>query len=289
MSRQDWYRLTKPGIVYGNSLHVVAGVLFAASLYSWNWLAAFGVVIGTGLVIASACVANNRLDRRIDAKMKRTKLRASASGKIGLVGTLVYATTLGAIGAGILIVTTNWLTVLLGVISYISYVWVYGYAKRTTIHSTLVGSLPGALPIAAGYTALSGTIDWLSLGIFALLFVWQLPHFYAIAIFRRQDYQQAGLPIISLVWSVERVTKLIRWDVALYFVMAVAVSIWLLTWPAGVALILLAGYWLYVANRSSQQLDSWSRQVFGASLVVTIGMVLTAVINLAVVHLTGLY
>lgn len=289
MSWQDWYRLTKPGIVYGNSLHVFAGVLFAGSLYQLSSTAVFGVVIGTALVIASACVANNYMDRQIDAEMKRTRTRASAVGKIGLTGTILYGGTLGLLGATILIATTNWLTVILGIISYVSYVWLYGYAKRITPHSTLVGSLPGALPAVAGYTAVSGVVDWLAIAIFALLFFWQLPHFYAIAIFRRQEYAKTKLPIISLLWPQQKMTKLIRWDIWLYFGMVLITSVWLLSFPAAFILIFAAGYWLYTAYRPVDQVDSWARKVFGASLIVTICLVVSAAINLAVVKLTGLY
>ena len=289
MSLGDWYRLTKPGIVYGNSLHVVAGVMFAASHYQSDWSAVLGVIIGTALVIASACVANNYLDRHIDAKMPRTKKRASAAGKISLLVTVIYAGSLALIGGLLLVLLTNWLTVILGVISYISYVWVYGYAKRTTIHSTLVGSLPGALPIMAGYVAVSGSLDWLAWALFVMLFIWQLPHFYAIAIFRKSQYAKTKLPIISLVWSQDRLVNLIRWDVCLYFGVTLITSLGLLSWPAAIILILAAGYWLYVTSRAVGAPDKWARKVFGGSLIVTLCLALAAAANLAVSLLGGLY
>lgn len=286
---RDWYRLTKPGIVYGNSLHALAGILFGAAFYDWNLLSAVGALLGIGLVIASACVANNYLDRQIDAQMKRTQKRASAAGRLSLKAAICGSAGLGLSGLVILVLTTNWLTVSLGLVAYIFYVWIYGYAKRTTIHSTLVGAIPGALPAVAGYTALSGRLDLMAWVIFGLIFIWQLPHFYAIAIFRRHEYAQAELPIISCRWPLERIVSLIRLSAGIFWLLALVSAIYLLVWWAGIILLLAASVWLAITLQNFSDIDKWSRRVFVSSLIVTLLLVLVGAINLALVRLTTLY
>src|SRR5690606_37675627 len=125
----------------------------------------------------------------------------------------------------------------------------------------LVGSIPGALPAVAGYTALAGQIDLTAIMIFGLLFIWQLPHFYAIAIFRRDEYTAADLPIITCVWPLQRVVSLIRWNIGLYWLLVMVSLLYVLSWPAGVVLLLVASYWLALALRPVADSNQWARQI----------------------------
>jgi len=173
-------------------------------------------------------------------------------------------------------ILTNALTFLLGAIAFVWYIVIYGYAKRTTAFSTIIGGVPGALPPVAGYTALVGTFDLAALTLFLILFLWQLPHFYAISLFRKDDYAKAVLP----VWAVRYGDGSARVQV-LASIIAFAVAVPLLTvfgytgWMYLLGSLLLAGWWLYVAISTYRAEDSvaWSRKVFGISLAVLLGMI----------------
>lgn len=192
-----YYWLTKPGIIYGNGMMALAGFLFAAAgNVDFAKLAAF--LLGTCLVMASACALNNYIDRGIDSKMERTKKRAIPNGVIPGRNAIIFSIVLLGIGLVLLAVCTNWITVLLGVIAWVTYIVFYGITKRTSIHSTLVGSISGALPPAAGYTAVTGVFDVAALLIFLIMTFWQMPHFYAIGLRRRKDYAAANLPVLPV-------------------------------------------------------------------------------------------
>ena len=129
MSRfKDFYYLAKPGIVRGNMLSLAAGYILAATLYGFDLLALVGVLIGTACVIASGCVFNNYLDRSIDAKMKRTKERALVLHTVSNRAALLYGSGLGLVGFASLWFLTNPLTTLIGLVGFVWYVVIYGFA-----------------------------------------------------------------------------------------------------------------------------------------------------------------
>jgi heme o synthase len=196
-----YYRLTKPGIIYGNLFTAAGGFLFGA-IVRVNALHLFEALLGTGLIIASACVVNNYFDQDIDKVMKRTKRRALVIGTISSRSALTFATILGTLGLLTLIIFTNGITTLLGIIGFVSYAFIYTFAKRQTVHGTLIGTLPGALPPVAGYTAATGKLDISALLLFLILVFWQMAHFYAISIFRLKDYKAAKIPVMPVVYGV---------------------------------------------------------------------------------------
>ena len=175
-----YYSLTKPGVTYGNAITAVAGYLLATAT-SFDIARFLGLTFGITFVIASACVINNYLDQDIDRLMTRTKMRALVSGKLPGWHAVVFSVVLGVVGIGLLAWLTNLLTVGVAIFGWIVYVVFYGMlSKRLSIHGTLVGSVSGAAPIVAGYTAVTNTLDagaWL---LFAILFLWQMPEFYSI-------------------------------------------------------------------------------------------------------------
>lgn len=194
---KNYYLLTKPGIVYGNSIAAIAG-FFVASKWHINPLLLLVMLVGLGLVIASACVFNNYIDRGIDEKMARTKKRAMVEGTISHTFALTFGTVLGIIGFATLIIFTNLLTAFVAFIGFFFYVVVYGIAKRKTLYGTLIGSIPGAVPPVVGYVAVTNRFDLGSLLLFLILVAWQMPHFYAIAMYRLKDYANAGLPVLPV-------------------------------------------------------------------------------------------
>lgn len=268
---RSYFQLIKPGITLSNTISGVAGFFLAASIIPFNLLAFIGGIGGIALIIASACVVNNVLDRDIDKRMKRTSKREVASGSISVPHALVFATILGLIGFGIILLWTNLLTFILGVIAYVWYVAIYGLAKRTTPFSTLVGGVPGALPPVAGYTALTGTFDAGAIILFLILFFWQMPHFYAISMFRRSDYASAGLPVWSVKYGMKSTKLQILIFTILYAIAAALLTVYGYTGITYVILaVALAVWWMVKGITSYKKLEDekWARKMFGISLVV---------------------
>lgn len=223
-------------------------------------------------MIASACVFNNYLDREIDRKMARTSGRALASGRIQPTAALIYATILGGAGFIVLGLFTNWLVLSLGAISLFFYVMLYGIGKRRSVHGTLIGSIPGAAPPVAGYLAVTDRLDAATLLLFLILVFWQMPHFYAIAMYRYKDYKAAGLPVLP----VKSGMRAARLQTLAYIVLfTVAAAVLAIAGPAGyiylATVILLGAYWLFI-GLSFYHLsdDKWGRKMFFASLKVTV-------------------
>lgn len=251
-------------------MSAVAGYLLAT-----NWpldLPRFiGLVIGETLVIAAACVLNNHLDRDIDKKMTRTKTRATAAGLVSPREAITEAVLLGVVGIVILALTTNWAATIVTAAGFYIYVWPYGaWTKRRSVHGTLVGAVSGALPILAGYLAVSGRLDIGALLVFLTIFFWQMPEFYSIAIYRRTEYKAAGVPVISVVRGVERTKR----EIFVYTI-AFVVSTLLLTvlgytsWVYFAIMAVLGGYWLFLGAKGLKKSsgDAWARQMFRFSLV----------------------
>lgn len=268
---RSYFKLIKPGITLSNTISGVAGFFLAASFMPFSWAALIGAAGGIAFIIASACVMNNVLDRDIDKNMKRTAKRDVASGVISVNKALAFGALLGLIGFGLILLLTNNLTFFLGVIAYIWYIAVYGLAKRTTAYSTLIGGVAGALPPMAGYTALTGTIDMGAIILFLILFFWQMPHFYAIAMFRRDDYAAARLP----VWSVAHGMKSTKLQILVFTILFALVSVALSVYGYTgiiffVGMLGLSGYWLYkgISLYKIEDDVKWARAMFGVSLIV---------------------
>lgn len=265
-----YYYLTKPGIIYGNLMTAAAGFFFASKgmISIPLFAAAMG---GIGLVMASGCVFNNYIDQDIDKKMDRTKKRALVKGFISGRNALIYGTVLGIIGFSLLIFGTNQLAALWAGIGFIFYVVIYGIAKRRSVHGTVVGSVSGAVPPVVGYVAVTGNFDLGALLLFLMLVCWQMPHFYAIAIFRLKDYKAAGIPVLPAVGGI-RLTKI---AILMYIVAFALVSQQL--FGAGytgavylITILVVSAYWFVIGARGFSTLDDtkWARRMFRFSLIV---------------------
>ena len=279
---RDYYTLTKPGIIYGNVLHAAAGSLFAIAASGGGWQTLFISSIGIGLVIASACVVNNLTDTALDVHMERTRKRPSVTGVISRTDASIFAVVLGLLGFGALALT-SWLVVMLGVVSYIWYTVFYAYAKRWSPLGTLVGTVPGALPIVAGYVAVSTAIDSTAVGLGFLLVAWQMVHFYAIAIFRKDEYARAGVPVITSRLSERDVrSRMIIWAslyVCITLALIVLKSIGMLP---GLLLFVAASYWLFVTIMPMEAPKPWARKVFGVSLMLSLCLFLIGAVAIVV-------
>lgn len=267
---KTYYTLTKPGIIYGNLLIATGGFLLASNGRIRASLL-LAILVGTACIIASACVCNNYLDRIIDAKMSRTKKRALVQGLISTRSALLFATSLGLLGIVILAAFTNPVTLGIGLAAFLGYVVLYGLAKRRSVHGTLVGSLPGAASIVAGYSTVTGRLDLGALLLFLIMVTWQMPHFYAIALYRLKDYQTANLPVLPAIRGVAATKR----QIVLYIVAFMATCSLLTSYGyAGytfLAIMLLLGLrWLQLGTqgfRPDAQDTPWARQMFFFSLI----------------------
>jgi len=162
-------------------------------------------LVGIGLVSAGASALNQALERSTDARMIRTADRPMASGRMSLGAGILAGLGALALGAVWLLLTTNLVTVALALLTAFTYVAVYTPLKRVTTLATFVGAFPGAMGPMLGWTAARGRIEWPAIALFAILFVWQFPHFMAIAWLYRHDYARAGIRMLPVVqpdgWS----------------------------------------------------------------------------------------
>ena len=232
------------------------------------------MLTGVSLVMASACVFNNYIDRDIDDVMARTKGRALVTGEISERNALLYATVLGVIGVLLLAFLANALAAVVALFGHVAYVVLYGYAKRKTVHGTVVGSISGAIPPAVGYTAVTNNIDGLAVLLFLVLVFWQMPHFYAIAIFRLRDYKAASIPVLPVVKGIYHTkVEMLAYIFGFIFV-AVSLTTLGYTGYTYLAVILLLGArWLQLALQGFSAKDDalWARQLFKFSLYVLLG------------------
>ena len=270
--------LTKPGIILGNIL-TTAGGFALASKGSFDLGLFLATLLGLALIIASAGVFNNIIDRQSDAKMARTRNRPLVQGTISTNSALIFGSLLGLIGVMILSNATNYLTVGIALSGFFTYLILYAMMKYRSFYGTLVGSLAGAVPPLVGYTAVSNQFDFAALLLFSILVLWQMPHFFAIAINHLKDYQAASIPVLPLVKGLQ-VTKI---QMALYII-AFTLTTLLLTlsgytgslfaWTT----LILGALWLgcciqgfFIPPQNDQK---WGRQMFLTSLVVITGIFL---------------
>ena len=210
-------------------------------------------LIGSALVAAGSNALNQLLERRTDAQMKRTRQRPLPSGRLQASESAAFAWVLGVVGVLYLLLFTNPTVALLAAATLGSYVFVYTPLKRLTSLSTLVGAIPGALPIAGGWAAARGGLGLEAWVLFAILFLWQLPHFLALAWLYREDYARAGLRMLSVTDGAETTFRqALLYAVALlpvslmptvlgvtgavYFVGAAVLTLWLIVATVGVML-----------------------------------------------------
>ncbi|HCU0431960.1 TPA: protoheme IX farnesyltransferase [Serratia marcescens] len=267
---KQYLQVTKPGIIFGNLISVVGGFLLA-SKGSIDYPLFLATLVGVSLVVASGCVFNNYIDRDIDKKMERTKNRVLVKGLIAPSVTLVYATVLGIAGFALLYIAANPLAMWLAVMGFVVYVGVYSlYMKRHSVYGTLIGSLSGAAPPVIGYCAVTNEFDAGALILLAIFSLWQMPHSYAIAIFRFKDYQAANIPVLPVVKGISVAKNHIT-----VYILAFMIATLMLTLVgyAGYKYLIVAAavsvWWLGMALRGYKtENDSvWARKLFVFSIV----------------------
>lgn len=280
-----YYMLAKPGIIFGNIITTAAGFMLA-SKGTFDYLLFLYTLIGLTFVVASAGVFNNYIDRKADQKMARTKNRGLATGKASTSLSLVYGTVLGITGLGILGILVNPLSFLLALIGLFFYLVVYTFWKYRSFYGTLVGSIAGAMPPVIGYCAVSNKLDLTAAILFIILVLWQMPHFYSIAVYRLEDYTNAGIPVLPAVkglyaTKVEIVLYILAFIGSLFALGAFHSMNNLYYFSSG----LLGLFWLILSFKGFQAKNNktWAYQMFALSLVVIMGVCFAISLNEIVV------
>lgn len=263
--------ICKPGIIIGNLITLVGGFLLAAR-GDVDLQLLLATAVGLSLVVASGCTLNNCIDRDIDGHMARTRNRVLVTGEISLKAALAHGVVLGVIGFALLGYLTNWLAFGFAAFGYVIYVGFYSlWLKRSSVFGTLVGSLSGAMPPVVGYCAASGQFDAGGAILLLIFCIWQMPHSYAIALFRLEDYRNAGIPVLPVKQGIAS-TKV---HIVLYVVAFAAAALSLaLAGFAGVGYLLTAVlvsiWWLLLAvsgYRDNIDTTRWARQMFAFSII----------------------
>jgi len=205
-SWRDYYALTKPRVVQLLVFTAIVGMFLATpGMVPWDVLI-FGS-IGIGLAAASGAAVNHILDQRFDATMARTRNRPLPSGRVNERDAFAFALALGLLGLGILALLVNPLTAALTFISLIGYAVIYTvYLKRATPQNIVIGGAAGAAPPVLGWAAVQNEVSGYALLLFLIIFTWTPPHFWALAIARRRDYENAEIPMLPVTHG-EALTK----------------------------------------------------------------------------------
>ncbi|PCH63769.1 MAG: protoheme IX farnesyltransferase [SAR86 cluster bacterium] len=220
-SWQSYYEMCKPRVVMLMILTSVAGMFLAVPGMVPLDILILGN-IGIALVCASGAVVNHLIDRRIDSLMKRTHNRPLPQGAIEPIQAGIFAAAIGVIGMFILLRWVNPLCAWLALASFVGYAFIYtGYLKRATPQNIVIGGLSGAMPPLLGWTAVSGTIDSNALILVLIIFAWTPPHFWALAIHRKDEYAKTGIPMLPVTHG-EHVTKI---HIIIYTILLVVVSV----------------------------------------------------------------
>lgn len=205
---RDYYELTKPRVVFLMLATALVGMCLA-SPGPLDWWVVLKGISGIGLCAASAAAINQLVDRRADAIMARTYHRPIPKGKIAPGKALLFSVLLGLTGLAILIFTVNWLTALLTFLSLIGYACVYTmYLKRATPQNIVIGGLAGAAPPLLGWSAITGSLDPNALLLVLIIYIWTPPHFWALALHRKEDYAKADIPMLPVTHG-DEFTKLL--------------------------------------------------------------------------------
>ncbi|MCJ7843263.1 heme o synthase [Lederbergia sp. NSJ-179] len=200
---KDFMALIKIGIVNSNLITSFTGLWLAFIYTDGHFLQSLDIVIyaiaGSSFIMAGSCALNNYIDRDIDHIMERTKKRPTVTGKISGSKALLLGVSFIVIGL-ILLFLTNLVAGILGIIGVFSYVVIYSmWTKRKYVSNTVIGSLPGAIPPLIGWASVDPTLPTMAWMLFLLMFIWQPPHFYALAMRRVEEYRAASIPMLPVI------------------------------------------------------------------------------------------
>jgi protoheme IX farnesyltransferase len=259
--------LTKPSLAALVMVTATCGALVAHGSLPLARLLV--VLVATALVVGAANALNMYAERDSDALMRRTQTRPLPSGRLSAEAALGFGVLSASLGLNVLGLVAGGLACALTLLAFVSYVFVYTPLKRVTHQALIVGALPGALPPLIGYAAVDGTLGLSAWFLFAFLFVWQMPHFLAIALFLQEDYRRGGMKVYSVARGPEATVRAARlWTVLLALVTLLPAlspgihpGYFVVVVPASLAFFALV--WIVPAELTRVR---WARRVFFASM-----------------------
>ena len=260
--------LTKPGVTRLVIVTTACGAFIAPG--EARWLPVLVATLGTAVVVAAANVLNMYLERDVDQRMERTRSRPLPSGRVAPEVALWFGVVLALAGITALTFLSNPATGLVASVAFVSYVMLYTPLKRVTPFALHVGAVPGALPPVIGWAAMTGSVNVQALALFGILFVWQLPHFAAITIFRRDEYERAGLQVLAVARGTQSAKRfIVQYSTLMLLVSLVPVAVGL----TGLVYLAIAsacgaaflGWGIYGLVRSDAG-DRWAKSLFFASM-----------------------
>ena len=266
---RDYYELCKPKVVGLIVFTAIVGMFLSSPGLPPIMAVLFGT-LGIGLAAASAAAINQIVDQKVDADMRRTSTRPIPTGHLNNRQALIFAFVIGTIGMFILVAFVNVLTAVLTFASLIGYAVIYTmFLKRATPQNIVIGGAAGAAPPVLGWTAITGSVDPNSLWLFLIIFAWTPPHFWALAIHRRDEYAKVDIPMLPVTHGVE----FTRLHVLLYTIILIIVTIFpYLVRMSGLiyllATLVLNGFFLYyVLKLQKGEQGGIAMKTFGYSIL----------------------
>jgi protoheme IX farnesyltransferase len=240
---------------------------------SIEWQVLVFAPLGIALVAGSAAALNHLVDQRIDALMVRTRARPLPRGALDSLRVIAFAAVLGLAGMGLLLAFTNVLCALLTFGSLVGYAVIYSlYLKHATPHNIVIGGAAGAAPPLLGWVAVNGHVDPGALALFLIIFIWTPPHFWALAIHRRDDYSRAGVPMLPVTHGVAFTSgRIVAYTLALVAVTLVPFLIGMSGWIYLAAALLLGARFIWFAWRLRSDIR-WAMPTFRYSIVYLSGL-----------------
>ncbi len=266
----DYLQVVKPGITLSNMFTAFTG-LFVATKGDPGITLTLATLVGSSFVVMSGCALNNYIDRDIDQYMERTKGRALPNGRISEWSVIALGLLLGLIGVSVLSLFATMTSAYMALVGLFFYVIVYtGLTKRTTTLSTVIGGISGAMPPLIGWTAATGSVDTMGWVLFAILFIWQPPHFLALGMRRVKDYAAAGIPLLPVVYGFKPTKiQIVLWTAAILPVSIMPYVIGKDNLLYLVTAVILGGMWLVKGLRGFKTADdtAWASKMFKFSLI----------------------
>lgn len=266
----EYLALTKPRITWLILMSAGVGYFFGARTGGWHWQGLLNTLAGTFLIASGTAALNQFYERKSDGKMHRTQDRPIPSGRLAPGRALIFASIISLLGFLELTFFVNYLTGALGLFTLLSYLFVYTPLKSRSFHSTTIGAMPGAMPPLIGFAAARGTITAEAWILFLILFLWQFPHFYAIAWMYREDYQRAGIRMLPVI---DRDGEATAWHILLFAIVLIPISLlpkfWMMTGNLYlVGASVLGAVFLYSSVRAAlSRTRRHARQVLLASVI----------------------
>lgn len=269
LTASDFFELTKPKVVALIVFTAVVGMFLAVP----GWPPLVNVIagsLGIWLAASSAAAINHVLDARIDGRMARTRHRPLPRGRLGGSSAVIFASVLGLASMAVLLIWVNALTAWLTLASMIGYAVIYtAYLKRATPQNIVIGGAAGAAPPLLGWTAVTGELHAHAFILFLIIFIWTPPHFWALAIYRRDDYAAVDVPMLPVTHG----TEYTRWQILYYTILLFLIT--LLPWLVGMsglfylggAVILGAGFLYFALVLLKPPDEAFAMRVFNYSII----------------------